>query len=131
MPNESAHILVAEDSPAILRLLGKLLERAGYRITLVQDGEEAVREFAKHTDDFALLILDVMLPKLTGEEVLEAVRRYSPEMPILLTTGYGENSISQALRDSGTIKIILKPWSSATLLAAVRETIEHKWPTKP
>ena len=119
-PPQGAHILVAEDTPTILKLLGKVLTRAGYRVTLTKDGEEAIRAHAERSEEFDLLILDIMLPKRTGEEVLDAIRLSSPGVAALFTTGLGEEALSQELRDSQSIEIIQKPWNSKTMLEAVR-----------
>ncbi|MFT5287343.1 MAG: DNA-binding response OmpR family regulator [Planctomycetota bacterium] len=130
-PPNRAHVLVAEDTPTILRLLGKVLTRAGYRVTLTKDGEEAIRTHAEQPDDFDLLILDIMLPKRTGEEVLDAVRLTSPGIAALFTTGLGEEALSQELRNNGVIEIVQKPWNSVTILEAVKNALDQKRNANP
>ena len=76
-------ILVAEDEPAILDAVAYTLRGEGYDVETVEDGEQALAQ--AHRDEFDLLILDLMLPKLSGTEILRRVRSTSA-LPVFSTT---------------------------------------------
>jgi len=85
-------ILVADDSEVNRTLLRRQLERAGYRVTVVNDGREALEKI--ESERFGLVLLDVMMPDLTGLEVLETVRKkYSvSDLPIIMATSMDESA---------------------------------------
>jgi len=113
------HVIVAEDSESIRRLAQKVLEGAGYRVTLARDGEEAVRLHSLMADETDLVVLDVVMPKLNGRDAFEAIRRRSPEVGVLFVTGYGTEALSPAFLAEHEVEVVHKPWNAATFLGAV------------
>ncbi|MGW9021719.1 response regulator [Leucobacter chromiiresistens] len=116
------HILLVEDEESISRPLSYLLEREGYRVTVVDDGAEAVTAFAAAQPD--LVLLDLMLPSLPGTEVCRAIRQTSQVPVIMLTAKDSEIDIVVGL-ELGADDYITKPYSTRELLARVRAALRR------
>ncbi|WP_024356471.1 response regulator transcription factor [Leucobacter chironomi] len=116
------HILLVEDEESISRPLAFLLEREGYRVTVVDDGAEAVTVFGSSRPD--LVLLDLMLPGLPGTEVCRAIRLTSRVPVIMLTAKDSEIDIVVGL-ELGADDYITKPYSTRELLARVRAALRR------
>lgn len=79
------HILVVDDEAAVLLTLGAILEREGYSVTLAVGGADAVRQLAEQC--FDLLVLDLIMPELSGREVAACATTLQPHVPIIMLTG--------------------------------------------
>lgn len=113
-------VLVVEDDPASRALLRQLLERDGYRVMAVADGEAAVHAVAEHSPD--LVLLDVGLPRLDGYEVTRLLRRdpRTATLPVLLITGRTQPEDVVAGLDAGADDFLRKPFDRAELMARIR-----------
>jgi two-component system response regulator RegX3 len=116
-------ILVAEDEPAILDAVAYTLRGEGYDVETVEDGEKAVAQ--AHDDRFDLLILDLMLPKLSGTEILRRVRSTSALPVIVLTARAGEADRVLGL-EIGADDYVTKPFSMAELVSRVRAILRRR-----
>jgi DNA-binding response OmpR family regulator len=118
-----ARILVADDNPQIAKLVALKLSMSGHEVTVVGDGLEAVGAFERSVPE--LCILDVMMPGISGLQVLKTLRQ-KPEfdkIPIVILTAIGEEKhVVQALRD-GADEYVTKPFSPAELLARVERLL--------
>ena len=121
------HILLVEDEESISRPLSFLLEREGYRVTVVDDGAEAVTTFSAAQPD--LVLLDLMLPSLPGTEVCRAIRQTSQAPVIMLTAKDSEIDIVVGL-ELGADDYITKPYSTRELLARVRAALRRAGSTE-
>ncbi len=111
-------ILVAEDEPGIAEFLQRALESEGFSVKCATDGEAA--QALALSGDYELLLLDLMLPRRSGLEVLEAVRRERPELPVIVLTALGQKQDVVAGLDRGADDYITKPFDLDELLARVR-----------
>jgi DNA-binding response OmpR family regulator len=111
-------ILVVEDERAIADFIERGLRSEGYAVTCVHDGETA--EVEALTGDFGLVLLDVLLPKKNGLEVLKALRARDAETPVILLTARGEIEHKVQGLDLGANDYIVKPFSFEELLARIR-----------
>ncbi|WP_336660574.1 response regulator transcription factor [Leucobacter sp. USHLN153] len=121
------HILLVEDEASISRPLAFLLEREGYRVTVEDDGAEAVTTFSSAQPD--LVLLDLMLPSLPGTEVCRAIRQTSQVPIIMLTAKDSEIDIVVGL-ELGADDYITKPYSTRELLARVRAALRRATPAE-
>jgi DNA-binding response OmpR family regulator len=124
--SEGARILVADDDPDILNLVRVRLEQAGYETLGASDGEEALRFALEHRP--ALCVLDVVMPKRNGFEVLETLRRTerTADIPvILLTATVKEREIARGL-EAGADAYLTKPFSPRDLLDRVRTLLGQR-----
>ncbi|MDQ3492931.1 MAG: response regulator transcription factor [Chloroflexota bacterium] len=115
--NESLTILVVDDEPAMVGVLGALLGRAGHRIVAAYDGDEALRRFEADSPD--LVLLDLSMPAKDGAEVCRAIRARSAT-PIIVVTGERDAASLVELLDLGADDYVSKPFRSDELLARIR-----------
>lgn len=116
------HVLVADDEPHIGRIIKTKLEQGPFAVTLVYDGAEALAELERDSD-VRLLILDLMMPQVTGFEVLERVRA-DPRwraIPCLILTAAGQDHQEVEARRRGADEFMTKPFSPKRLLARALE----------
>ena len=117
-------ILVAEDHDAGREMAQEVLEKLGYTVVVAANGEEAVREFRAKPDNIALVILDIVMPKLTGPEAYKQIRTIKPDLPVLFATGYStESELLKAITDREH-PLIQKPYTIRLLARKVREVID-------
>lgn len=114
-------ILVAEDEPKISALVRDYLANAGFEVTVVADGDAALRE-ARHGQD--LVVLDLGLPKRDGLDVIRELRRTS-NVPVVILTARGEESDRVAGLEMGTDDYVVKPFSPRELVARVRAVLRR------
>ena len=112
------HILAAEDEPAMAGLLQSALSEEGYLVTLAGDGSQALQ--LGQTSRFDLILLDLMLPKMNGFEVVQRLRKARVQTPILVLTARDAPADVVKALDSGADDYLTKPFSLKVLLARVR-----------
>lgn len=122
MSNDARRILLVEDEKAIRDAVAAYLEREGYWVTGVGDGQAAVEDFNKHR--FDLVVLDLMLPKLSGERVCRAIRDTS-DVPIIMLTAKGEVEDRIIGLELGADDYLIKPFSPRELVARVRALLRR------
>ncbi len=120
---EPAHILVVDDEPDNRHIFQTALTRDGYRVSTAASGEEALAYFELVTPD--LVLLDLRLPGLSGQEVIERVKRdpKRPFIPIMLVTANGDQQTKVAALDAGADDFMTKPVDFTELLARVRSML--------
>ena len=116
-------ILLAEDEKEVLELVVALLERAGYTVMTASNGEEALEAFSSQSGAIDLVMLDVVMPKMGGPQVMEKIRTINPDIPVLFTTGYApDSSLLKEYREP-RVKIIRKPYAPNELYSSLRQLI--------
>ena len=122
---ERARILVADDEPHIGRIIKTKLEQGPFHVDLVYDGAEAL-DALEQEPPVALMILDLMMPRVTGLEVLDRVRADARfrHLPCLILTAAGQDHQEQDARHRGADEFMTKPFSPKRLLARVTEMVE-------
>jgi PAS domain S-box-containing protein len=119
-------VLVAEDDETVRKLVASMLEQFGYTVIPAANGEDAVNKFMMNRGKVQLLLLDVIMPKKSGKEVLEKIRIFSPDIKALFLSGYTADIVSQkGLLDKGW-NFILKPVQMNDLLRQVRTILDGK-----
>ncbi|MEQ8444181.1 MAG: phosphate regulon transcriptional regulator PhoB [Alphaproteobacteria bacterium] len=121
-------ILIVEDETAVVALLRYNLEHQGFEVDAVSDGEEALVAVEENPPD--LVLLDWMLPQLSGIEVCRQLRRRpaTKQMPIILLTARGEEADTVRGLDSGADDYVTKPFSPAELSARVHALLRRSRP---
>ena len=118
-------ILIAEDDAQVRALTKKILEKAGYQVVEAADGAEAVRLYCGDHNNIQLLILDVIMPRKNGKECYDEIRKSTPDIKAIFTSGYTANIIhKKGILEEG-IDLILKPISPNQLLRKVREVLDR------
>jgi PAS domain S-box-containing protein len=117
-------ILIAEDEEALRRLTHRMLTELGYEVLSAQDGQQALELYAAHRERISLVILDLVMPKLSGYSVYEQLREMDSRLPVIFMTGYGTQSpLSQRVLESGAI-LLQKPYTLEMLSAQLREALD-------
>ncbi|HNT39829.1 MAG TPA: response regulator [Rubrivivax sp.] len=116
----ATRVLIAEDEPHIVESLSFVLEREGFVVSAVLDGEAALREL--RADAPHLLILDLMLPKMNGFEVLKAVKSdpVLASIPVIVLTAKGQAQDRRMVEDIGAEGFMTKPFSNREIAERVR-----------
>jgi nitrogen-specific signal transduction histidine kinase/ActR/RegA family two-component response regulator len=118
-------ILVAEDEPSLRAIVASSLRDAGYTVVEASDGEEAAREFEARSTEIALVVLDVVMPRLGARGAYERMRAISPDVKVLLTTGYAPDASRIAeLLDPARVRVLEKPFTQQALRAEVRSMLD-------
>lgn len=122
-----ASVLVVDDEPTIRELVGRYLERAGYRASLAADGAQAIAMSAEHPPD--LVVLDIMLPGIDGLEVMRRLHeRHGPRPAVILLTAKGQESDRIVGLGRGADDYMAKPFSVRELLARVEAVLRRSGP---
>lgn len=120
---EALKILVVDDERRMRKLVHDFLAKAGYKILEAEDGAQALDVFWAN-NDIALVILDVMMPKLDGYEVLKEIRSYS-KVPVVMLTARGEEHDELKGFELGVDEYISKPFSPKILVARVQALLRR------
>ena len=116
-------ILVVDDEPAMVGVIGAILGNAGHRIVAAYDGAEALRRFEAEDPD--LVLLDLAMPGLDGADVCRRIRAVS-ETPIIVVSGESEPAVTVELLDAGADDYIRKPFRGEELLARARAVARRR-----
>jgi DNA-binding response OmpR family regulator len=114
------HILVADDEPHIGRIIKMKLEQGPFRVSLAYDGQEAL-DFVNNGEQLDLVLLDLMMPKLSGLDVLRRIREQErfKSLPCIILTAGGEAKHERDALELGATQFLTKPFSPKKLYALV------------
>jgi len=118
-------LLLVEDDPTILRLGERLLEKLGYRVLTARTGREAVDLYARHRQEIRLVLLDAVMPEMSGEQTLCQLRALDPQVRILVMTGYSSRDQLKDFPWEATDGLLLKPYDLHALARAIRQCLER------
>lgn len=121
----SETILVVEDEQPVLDLTCELLTRFGYTVATARNGREAVREAENPGRAFDLVLLDLGMPVMSGNEAFPRIRKARPELPVVITTGFEPGEATNFLLEDGPTHLLQKPYAMTDLLSTVRGVLER------
>ncbi len=116
-------VLVVEDDPAVQKALKRLFETEGYTVEVQADGKSALESFQAAQP--AVIILDLRLPKLSGNDLCKEVKAQAPTLPIVVLSATSDVSDKVLLLELGADDYVTKPFSPRELLARVRAALRH------
>ena len=117
-------VLLVEDNDQVRTLANTFLSLAGYKVLLAEDGEMAIHKFRQFRHEISIVVLDVVLPKTDGREVMEEIHKLSPELPVLFCSGYSANGIHTNFILEKDLVLLQKPYSRDDLLRKIRELLD-------
>jgi DNA-binding response OmpR family regulator len=124
METSPAHqVLVVDDDPTVSDVVGRYLERAGYRAVIARDGPQALAEF--HRDRPDLVVLDLMLPGIDGLEVCRRLRQHAQAVPVIMLSALGEEADRVLGLQLGADDYVTKPFSPQELVLRVRSVLRR------
>lgn len=130
--NASETILLVEDESGVRELASEFLRSAGYKVLEAHDGMDAIDVASRYDGEIHLLLTDMVMPRMSGRELMEYLTTKRGSLRIVIMSGYSEYSIKKRDDSDGTL-MLPKPFSMSTLLAKVREALSGQLtgPVKP
>ena len=126
LPEGHERILFVDDEPSLLKLGKYRLESLGYEVQGSTDSSEALAMFKKDPDSFDLIITDMAMPNITGDQLSVEILKIRPNMPILLCTGYSEKISEEKAYEIGICSFIMKPLDKKDFAVRVRKILDEK-----
>ncbi|BCA80786.1 response regulator [Desulfuromonas sp. AOP6] len=119
-----AHILIVDDEQVIRNGLQKVLERDGQQVTVACSGVQALECLQRCS--FDLVITDLKMPGMSGIEVLKAIRRLQPEVPVLIVTGYATAEMAAEVMVAGAFDFLSKPFTPGQILYQTQRAVDWR-----
>jgi CheY-like chemotaxis protein len=116
----SGVVLVVDDEKLVREMVKKALERYGYTVLLADGGLAAIDLLKRHPADVALVVLDLSMPRMSGEEALPELRKIRPEVKVLVSSGYSESETMTMFKGQRVSGFIQKPYTGAGLAEKVK-----------
>ena len=116
-------VLIVDDETSNLESLGKIFEREGWRVALARSGAQALD--ALRRERASVVVTDLMMPGMSGEELLRAVKTLAPETEVVLMTAYGTVETAVAAMKEGAYDFITKPLKRHAIVKSVRQALER------
>jgi len=113
--------LLVDDEETVRAVSRRMLEKHGFRVITASDGHEAIEQIRQHGADISCVVLDLMMPRMDGEETWRELRRLRPGLPILLSSGYTEQEILRRFEGVEISGFLQKPYTTEQLLEALRK----------
>lgn len=115
----SRKVIVVDDEKMIAEAIGKVLTRAGHKVSIFSHSVEALAELQK--TDFEVAIFDLLMSDVSGEDLLDWVRANKPATKVLIMTAYGDTKLRQGLLNKGAIDVLAKPFEDIFAFASLVE----------
>jgi len=117
-------LLVVDDEETVRNIAKSMLETFGLTVLTASDGRDAVNTFRERADEIDLVLLDLTMPQMDGEEAFRELRRIKDDVRVILSSGYNEQDVTNRFAGKGLSGFIQKPYQVATLLEKVRGLLE-------
>ena len=124
-PGGNESILFVDDEQSIADMGWMMLSRLGYHVIAKTDPEQALEVFRERSDQFDLLVTDMTMPRMNGDQLVKEALRIRPDMPIILCTGYSDKMSRDRARNMGIRKYIEKPFNKTFFAEAVRTVLDQ------
>ena len=123
MDNQRTLVLIVDDESALRRLAGELLSRAGFSVVSTGDGEEAVALIRRGSLHFDAVLLDMSMPNLSGAETCRQIKELRPDLPVVLTSGYRHEELSELMQEGAVAGFVQKPFTPKALVETIRGAV--------
>jgi two-component system cell cycle sensor histidine kinase/response regulator CckA len=124
-PRGTETVLLAEDEQDVREIAREFLESGGYTVIEANNGAEALRLVAGHKGRIDLLVTDMVMPGMTGQELAGRLQKECPGVGIIYMSGYSESAAAEAAQWDASTRLLTKPFSRNTILRTVREVLIH------
>jgi CheY-like chemotaxis protein len=116
-------VLIVDDEPSVRSVTRALLRRRGFSVVEAATGQEAIDRVQAEPERFRLVLLDLTMPGMSGEETFRELRRIAPALTIILMSGYSEQEVTPLFAGRGLAAFLQKPFRVDELDAAVRRVL--------
>jgi CheY-like chemotaxis protein len=115
-------VLLVDDEETVRGIGTEMLKELGFATITANDGREAVELF-KNNDDIALVILDLTMPRMDGEQCFRELRQLKPDVKVIISSGYNEQEVTQKFVGKGLAGFIQKPYKLSVLKEIIRKVL--------
>ena len=122
----SETVLVLEDEELLMDLITNVLSSKGYVVLAAQNGQEGIDVFIRRRSEIAVVIADLGLPGLSGEEALKRIRDADPDVKLIAASGFIEPRVRSGLMDIGVAHFVHKPYTPAEILKTLRDVLDNE-----
>ncbi|MGD8493735.1 MAG: response regulator [Desulfobacterales bacterium] len=122
------HILLVDDEEQIVSMERQMLENLGYKVTTRTDSVEALKEFSRQPQDYDLVITDMTMPHMSGDELAQKLLDVKPGIPVILCTGFNEDITEEKALEMGIQRFIMKPVIKNDLATTIRSVLDQPSP---
>ncbi len=119
----AATVLVVDDDETIRTVTALALEGMGFLVLTAADGPAGIETYSRHRDEIQLILLDVSMPHLSGDDVLRRLQEMGLAAPVILSSGYEEEEVTARIPENGIAGFIQKPYRADALIAKIREVL--------
>ena len=119
-------VLLVDDEAMIIDVGSRMLDKLGYRVFTARDGREAIEVFKKHKKEIDVVVLDMIMPQMSGGETYDRLRKIRPGVKVLLSSGYSINGQASEILNRGCNGFIQKPFNLQNLSQSLRAIVEGK-----
>lgn len=126
IPKGAETILLVDDEPMILTVGSELLKTLGYTILTAQDGSSAIDLYKNSKDNIDLVILDMVMPEMSGGELFDELKKINPQVKVLLSSGYSLNGQASRIIKRGCVGFIQKPFTIRDIASQLRKIIDEQ-----
>jgi two-component system cell cycle sensor histidine kinase/response regulator CckA len=123
VPMGSETVLLTEDEQDVREIAREFLESGGYQVIEAKDGAEAIRLAARHRGKIQLLVTDMVMPGMTGQELAVQLQSEHPGLCVVFMSGYSEHAATEMANADPSVRLLTKPFSRGTMLRAVGEIL--------
>ena len=124
-PRGTETVLLAEDEQDVREVAREFLESGGYKVIEARDGTDALKRIEKYDGAIDLLVTDMVMPGMTGQELTARLLERRPEIRVLYMSGYSERAAADSARGDSSMRLLAKPFSRWALLRAVHEILKQ------
>ena len=127
---EKVRVLIVDDEEGLRSLMAIALEEAGCTVYQACDGEEGLAQFRRHGHELDVVVLDLTMPKIGGDEVFRRIRASRPQTPVILCSGYTEDDVSRQFKGLGLAGFIEKPFTPSELVKKISAVLSALSPAE-
>jgi two-component system cell cycle sensor histidine kinase/response regulator CckA len=117
-------LMAVDDDPVTLSMIQRFLQKSGFTIWAVSSGEEALRVYRQHADEIKLVLMDVVMPGMNGEELYRELCKVKPKAPVLLMSGFPLETVERLIQESQA-PFVAKPFSRVHLTREIRRVLDN------
>ena len=120
----SETLLIVDDEKSVLDVTKEILESLGYTVYSAENGEKAIKIYKEKKDEIHLILLDMIMPGISGNETFDRIKEINPSVKVVLSTGYSLNVQAQRIMDKGCDGFLYKPFDIVQLSTKIHEVLK-------
>jgi len=121
----TGHVLIVDDEESVRNFVRTSLQNLGYTVSVCDDGAAGVDYYRKHQQEIDLVILDLVMPRMSGQDAFEEIKRINTNVRVLVSSGFSHTQATLQMLDDGALGLLNKPFQITELAQAVARYIQH------